>query len=307
MDALSDLAFFSLVVKHGNLSATARELGLTPPAISARLARLEQRLGVRLLNRTTRRVSVTQEGELYLAEGGRILADLEALERSVSSARAQPQGLLRLNATFGFGRAHIVPAVSDFARQYPDVEVLMRLTDRPLNLIEEGFDVAVRFGDLPDARLTARKIASNRRLLCASPRYLDAYGEPRTPGDLQRHRCIVVRENDVAYGTWRLQAGQRTETVKVRGPVSSNDGQSALEWALDGHGIVMRSEWETAAHLRDGRLREVLADWRTPPADIHALYPERLNLPAKTVAFVDFLAQRFARYLKAPGGAGGTW
>ncbi|HCQ46158.1 MAG TPA: LysR family transcriptional regulator [Achromobacter sp.] len=307
MDALSDLAFFSLVVKHGNLSATARELGLTPPAVSARLARLEQRLGVRLLNRTTRRVSVTQEGELYLAEGGRILADLEALERSVSSARAQPQGLLRLNATFGFGRAHIVPAVSDFARQYPDVEVLMRLTDRPLNLIEEGFDVAVRFGDLPDARLTARKIASNRRLLCASPRYLDAYGEPRTPGDLQRHRCIVVRENDVAYGTWRLQAGQRAETVKVRGPVSSNDGQSALEWALDGHGIVMRSEWETAAYLRDGRLREVLADWRTPPADIHALYPERLNLPAKTVAFVDFLAQRFARYLKAPGGAGGAW
>ncbi len=307
MDALSDLAFFALVVKHGNLSATARELGLTPPAISARLARLEQRLGVRLLNRTTRRVSVTQEGELYLAEGGRILADLEALERSVSSARAQPQGLLRLNATFGFGRAHIVPAVSDFARQYPDVEVLMRLTDRPLNLIEEGFDVAVRFGDLPDARLTARKIASNRRLLCASPRYLDTYGEPRTPSDLQRHRCIVVRENDVAYGTWRLESGQRAETVKVRGPVSSNDGQSALEWALDGHGIVMRSEWETAAYLREGRLREVLTDWRTPPADIHALYPERLNLPAKTVAFVEFLSQRFARHLRAPGGTGRVW
>lgn len=307
MGALSDLAFFSLVVKHGNLSATARELGLTPPAISARLARLEQRLGVRLLNRTTRRVSVTQEGELYLAEGGRILADLEALERSVSSARAQPQGLLRLNATFGFGRAHIVPAVSDFARQYPDVEVQMRLTDRPLNLIEEGFDVAVRFGDLPDARLTARKIASNRRLLCASPRYLATYGEPRTPGELQRHRCIVVRENEVAYGTWRLESGQRAETVKVRGPVSSNDGQSALEWALDGHGIVMRSEWETAAYLRDGRLREVLTDWRTPAADIHALYPERLNLPAKTVAFVDFLSQRFARYLKGPGGGNAGW
>jgi len=307
MDALSDLAFFSLVVKHGNLSATARELGLTPPAISTRLARLEQRLGVRLLNRTTRRVSVTQEGELYLAEGTRILADLEALERSVSSARAQPQGLLRLNATFGFGRAHIVPAVSDFARQFPDVEVLMRLTDRPLNLIEEGFDVAVRFGDLPDARLTARKIASNRRLLCASPRYLDTYGEPRAPGDLQRHRCIVVRENDVAYGTWRLESGQRAETVKVRGPVSSNDGQSALEWALDGHGIVMRSEWETADHLRAGRLREVLADWRTPSADIHALYPERLNLPAKTVAFVEFLTQRFARHLRPPGGHGAVW
>ena len=307
MDALSDLAFFSLVVKHGNLSATARELGLTPPAISTRLAKLEQRLGVRLLNRTTRRVSVTQEGELYLAEGARILADLQALERSVSSARAQPQGLLRLNATFGFGRAHIVPAVSDFCRQFPDVEVQMRLTDRPLNLIEEGFDVAVRFGDLPDARLTARRIASNRRLLCASPRYLEIHGEPRAPGDLQRHRCIVVRENDVAYGTWRLESGARAETVKVRGPVSSNDGQSALEWALDGHGIVMRSEWETAAHLRAGRLQEVLTDWRTPPADIYALYPERLNLPAKTLAFVDFLSRRFARRLRAPGSDAAVW
>src|SRR5690606_38926950 len=191
-------------------------------------------------NRTTRRVSVTQEGELYLAEGTRILADLEALERNVASTRAEPRGLLRLNATFGFGRAHVVPAVSDFARQYPDVEVQMHLTDRPVNLIDEGYDVAVRFGDIPDARLTARKIASNRRLLCASPNYLRAHGEPRTPGELQRHRCIVVRENDVAYGTWHLRAGQRVETVKVRGPLSSNDGQSALEWALAGHGI--RSE-----------------------------------------------------------------
>ncbi|MEB6662850.1 LysR family transcriptional regulator [Achromobacter ruhlandii] len=307
MDALSDLAFFSLLVKHGNLSAAARELGLTPPAVSTRLAKLEQRLGVRLLNRSTRRVSVTQEGELYLAEGSRILADLQALERSVSSSRAQPQGLLRLNATFGFGRAHVTPAISDFARQYPEVEVQLRLTDRPLNLIEEGFDAAVRFGDLPDARLTARKIASNRRLLCASPRYLETFGEPRTPGELQRHRCIVVRENDVAYGTWRLESGSRTETVKVRGPVSSNDGQSALEWALDGHGIVMRSEWETAALLRAGRLRQVLTDWATPPADIHVLYPERLNLPAKTLAFVDFLAQRFARHLRVPGSQAAVW
>jgi len=307
MDKLRSMEVFLAVVERRSLSAAAAALSLSPSMVSTHLSNLEGELGVRLLNRTTRRVSVTQEGELYLAEGGRILADLEALERSVSSARAQPQGLLRLNATFGFGRAHIVPAVSDFARQYPDVEVLMRLTDRPLNLIEEGFDVAVRFGDLPDARLTARKIASNRRLLCASPRYLDTYGEPRTPSELQRHRCIVVRENDVAYGTWRLESGQRAETVKVRGPVSSNDGQSALEWALDGHGIVMRSEWETAAYLREGRLREVLTDWRTPPADIHALYPERLNLPAKTVAFVEFLSQRFARHLRAPGGTGGMW
>lgn len=307
MNAISDLAFFSLLVKHGNLSAAARELGLTPPAVSTRLANLERRLGVRLLNRTTRRVTVTHEGERYLAEGNRILADLEALERNIASGQAQPRGLLRLNATFGFGRAHIVPAVSDFSRAFPEVEVQMRLTDRPVNLLDDGFDVAVRFGDIPDARLTARKIASNRRLLCASPRYLQAVGEPRAPGDLSRHRCIVVRENDVAYGTWHLRSGQRVETVKVRGPLSSNDGESALQWALDGHGIVMRSEWETAAYLRSGRLRQVLSDWHTPPADIHALYPEQLNLPAKTVAFVDFLVQRFAGHVRPPGSDRDVW
>jgi len=301
MDGVSDLAFFSLLVRHGNLSAAARDLGVTPPAVSTRLANLERRLGVRLLNRTTRRVSVTHEGEVYLAGGGRILAELEALERTVASTRAQPKGLLRLNATFGFGRAHIVPAVSDFVRQYPEVEVQMHLTDRPINLLDERFDVGVRFGEMPDARLTARKLADNRRLLCASPRYLQAHGEPRAPGDLARHRCILVRENDVAYGTWHLRAGQRSETVKVRGALSSNDGQSALEWALAGHGIVMRSEWETAACLRDGRLRQVLPDWSTPPADIYALYPEQLNLPAKTIAFVDFLSQRFAKFLRREG------
>lgn len=307
MDGLSDLAFFALVVRHGNLSAAARELGLTPPAVSTRLANLERRLGVRLLNRSTRRISVTQEGEVYLAGGRLILAELDALERSVTSARARPQGLLRVNATFGFGRVHIVPAVSDFVRQYPDVDVQLQLTDRPMNLIESGLDVGVRVGDLPDARLTGRRIASNRRRLCAAPRYLATHGEPATPRDLLGHRCIVVRENELAYGTWQLQSGQRHETIKVRGPLSANDGQAATQWALDGHGIVLRSDWETAELVRAGRLAVVLPEWHPPAADVHVLYPERLNLPAKTVAFVEFLAQRFAEHLRAPGDEGVAW
>ncbi|OZI28098.1 LysR family transcriptional regulator [Bordetella genomosp. 1] len=307
MDGLSDLAFFSLLVRHGNLSAAARELGLTPPAVSTRLANLERRLGVRLLNRTTRRISVTAEGELYLADGARILADLDALERRVTNTRERPQGLLRVNATFGFGRTHLVPAISDFARHYPDVEVQLHLSDRPVNLLDEGYDVAIRFGTLPDARLVARLLASNRRLLCAAPQYLQAHGEPRTPADLARHRCIVIREDELAYGTWHLQAGQRHETVKVRGALSSNDGESALAWALAGHGVVMRSEWEVMPHLRAGRLREVLAGWHTPPADIHALYPERLHLPAKTRAWVDFLAERYAARVRPPGSSDEVW
>jgi len=307
MDAVSDLAFFSLLAKHGNLSAAARELGLTPAAVSKRLANLERRLGVRLLNRTTRRVGVTHEGEVYLAEGSRILADLEQLERTVASSRAEPKGLLRVNATLGFGRRHVAPAVAAFAQRYPEVEIQLTLTDRPVGLLDEGYDVGVRFGDIPDARLTARKLASNRRLLCASPGYLTRHGTPQAPRDLQRHRCIVIRENDVAYGTWHLRAGQRSETVKVRGQLSCNDGESALHWALRGHGIVMRSEWEIAPYLRSGRLREVLPDWDTPGADIHALYPERRNLAAKIVAFVDFLSERFAAHRPAGGGARAAW
>jgi len=293
MNTISDLAFFAILVKAGSLAASARELGVTPPAITKRLANLEQRLGVRLLNRTTRTMSVTHEGEIYLADGSRILADIEALERTIGSSRAIPKGLLRVNASFGFGRKHIGPAVSAFSKRYPEVEVQLHLSDRPLNLADQAFDVGIRIGELPDARIIARKIAANQRLLCASPGYLELHGAPSTPRDLQKHKCIVLRENDAAYGTWQLSRGKRQETVKVRGTLSSNDGEIALEWALAGHGVLMRSEWDVAPYLRSGRLRQVLTEWTLPDSDIYAVYPERLNLSAKVTAFVDFITERF--------------
>ncbi|HEY4350203.1 MAG TPA: LysR family transcriptional regulator [Paraburkholderia sp.] len=298
MDSISDLAFFVQLVKHGSLSALARELGVTPPAVTARLARIETRLGVRLLNRTTRRISVTQEGELYLSHGARLLVDLEELDRMVSSARAIPKGLLRVNATFGFGRRHIAPAVSAFVRRYAEVEVQLTLTDRSINLAEQAYDVGIWFGQVPDSRLVARKIAPNRRFLCASPEYLEKAGMPATPRDLHSHQCIVLRENDAAYGTWHLSRGRKQETIKVRGALSSNDGETALLWALDGHGVLMRSEWDVQAHLRSGTLRIALPDWSLPSADIYAVYGERMNVSAKVVAFVDFLADWFARILE---------
>ncbi|VCU70020.1 HTH-type transcriptional regulator DmlR [Pigmentiphaga humi] len=306
MDTISDLAFFGLLVRQGSLSAAAREMGLTTPAVSKRLLRLEQRLGVRLLNRTTRRMALTHEGELYLREGTRIMAQVEELEHTVGRGREEPRGLLRINATLGFGRHHIAPALSDFIKRYPAVQAQLQLTDRPARLLDESFDVCIRIGDLPDARLTARKIAANRRLLCASPLYLKRCAPPRTPRELARHPCIVIRENEGAYGTWQLRAGSRSETVKVRGPLSANDGESALLWALEGHGIIMRSEWEVSAYLRSGRLVAVLEEWETPSADIFALYPERQNLSAKTTAFVDYLAQRFAHLQQGRQG-GPSW
>jgi LysR family transcriptional regulator, transcriptional activator for dmlA len=295
MDQVSDLSFFVRLVKHGSLSALARELGVTPPAISTRLLILEKRLGVRLLNRTTRRLSVTQEGELYLEKGSRLLAELDELDALVSSRRTEPKGLLRVNATFGFGRRHIAPAISAFVERYSEVEVQLVLTDRAVNLTDQAFDVGIWFGTVPDSRMVARKIAANQRFLCAAPGYLKRAGTPATPHDLQRHQCIVLRESDAAYGTWHLARGRKEESVKVRGSLSTNDGETALAWALNGHGILMRSEWDVRQHLDSGALREVLPEWSLPQADVYAVYGERANLSARVSALIDFLTDWFAQ------------
>ncbi|CAN5604401.1 LysR family transcriptional regulator [soil metagenome] len=306
MDPFSDLAFFTLLMKQGNLAATAQEMGVTPPSVSKRLAALEARLGVRLLHRTTRRISLTPEGEMYLVEGARVLAELDALERTVAGAKAEPRGLVKVSASLGFGRRHVAPMLSKFARSYPDVEIQLHLADRAPNLVEQGFDVAIRFGELPDARLTARKLAENRRLLCAAPSYLRRAGEPAAPRDLQKHQCIFLRESDDPFGTWHLRSGSRQETVKVRGPLSSNDGDCAMSWALDGHGILMRSEWDAAPYLRSGRLRPVLESWTLPPADIYLVFPTKAHLSAKTRVFVDFMLEQF-KTRRAAGASVATW
>lgn len=299
-DTSSELAFFVLLAKKASLSAAARELNITPPAVTKRLAQMEQRLGVRLVNRTTRKVSLTSEGEVYLAHASNILAEIREMEDLVASSRAAPKGLLRVNATLGFGRTTIAPLISEFAQRYPDVEVQLQLTDRPINLVEEAFDLGIRFGELPDTRLSARRIMPNRRFLCASPAYLKKFGHPRTPDDLVHHRCIIHRQNDDAHGVWRLLKGRKNEPVKVSGMLSSNDGDVVLGWALDGHGILMRSEWDLAKYLESGRLQVVLKEHKLAPADLFVFYPTRRNMPAKVRAFIDFLVARFNAAESAP-------
>lgn len=306
MDAVSDLAFFVMLAQRGSLAACAQQLGVTPPTVSKRLAALEKRLGVRLLNRTTRRMALTPEGETYLADGTRLIDELAQLEQRVAAARATPRGLLRVHATLGFGRRYIAPLVSRFMQQQPDVEVLLQLSDKPPSRDEAHFDVMVRVGELPDARLNARRLAPNRRLLYASPLYLKQAGEPRSPADLHAHRCIVIRQDDETFGTWHLRQGSRSETVKVRGRCSTNDGETAMAWALDGHGILLRSEWDAAPYARSGRLQVVLPGWSFPSADIVAVYPTQQNLAAKTRAFIDFLADGLADKRPAKGGRA-TW
>lgn len=293
------MAFFSLLVRAGSLSATARELAITTPAVSKRLAQMEARLGVQLLHRTTRRIGLTPEGEVYLTHARRILADIDDMEQLVSSALAAPKGLLRVNATLGFGRSHIAPLIADFVKRYPEVQVQLQLTVNPPPLSEDAFDVCIRFGEPPDARVIARRIAANRRLICAAPAYLARHGTPRVPHDLAQHNCIGIRQGDEAYGIWRLTSGKRSETVKVRGNLSTNDGEIAVNWALAGHGLLMRAEWDIAKYLRSGRLRQVLENWQTPPADIHAVYPQRLQTAARVRAFVDFVVAALSK--AAPG------
>lgn len=289
------MAFFSLLARCGSFSAAARELGLSTAAASKRLAQMEARLGVPLMHRTTRRISLTAEGELYLGHARRILAEIDDMEQLVASSVAAPKGLLRVNATLGFGRSHVAPVISKFCKAYPQVQVQFHLSVNPPPLADDAFDVCIRFGEPPDARVIARKVADNRRILCAAPAYLEKHGMPKTPRDLMRHNCIGIRHGDEAYGLWRLTSGRHTEAVKINGSLSTNDGDIAVTWALDGHGVLMRAEWDVAKYLRSGRLQQVLGNYETPSADIYAVYPQRLQMARRVRVFVDFLCQSFKR------------
>ena len=296
----ADLGFFSVLVAAGSLSAAAREQGITTAAVSKRLAQMEARLGLSLLNRTTRRMSLTAEGELYLERARSILGEIDDMQQTLGLARSTPSGLLRVNATLGFGRSHIAPLVSRFVRKYPRVEARLQLSVDPPPLSDDVFDVCIRFGPPPDARIVARHIAPNRRLLCASPAYLARHGEPKVPADLAHHNFIGIRQGDEAYGLLRLVRGRaaRVESIKVRGNLATNDGEIAVNWALDGHGILMRAEWDIERYLRSGRLVALLSQYNTPNADIYAVYPQRHQATARVRAFVDFVAQALAQSAK---------
>ncbi|MDO8717643.1 MAG: LysR family transcriptional regulator [Polaromonas sp.] len=292
-NASAEMAFFQVLMRCGSLSAAARELGLSTPAVSRRLAMLEARLGVQMLNRTTRRISLTPEGEEYLIQARRILADIEDMEHELSRSLSEPRGQVRVNATLGFGRSHVAPVISKFCKAYPGVQVQLHLSVAPPPLSEDAYDVCIRFGEPPDARVIARKVAQNQRLLCASPAYLAEHGTPRAPADLARHNCISIHHGDEAYGLWRLTSGRRTEAIKVTGSMVTNDGDIAVAWALDGHGILMRAQWDIDKYLQSGRLCRVLANYATPPADIYAVYPQRHQKARRVTAFVDYLSTSF--------------
>jgi LysR family transcriptional activator of dmlA len=299
----ADLGLFSVLAGAGSLSAAARELGVTTPAVSKHLAQMEARLGVSLVNRTTRRMGMTPEGELYLEHARRILGEIDGMQELLGVSKGTPKGLLRVNATLGFGRSHVAPLISRFVRKHPQMEVQLQLSVNPPALTDDSFDVCIRFGAPPDARVIARHIAPNRRLLCASPAYLARHGTPKVPNDLIKHNCIGIRQGEEAYGLWRLTTGRgknaTTEAIKTRGNLTTNDGEIAVNWALDGHGILMRAEWDIERFLANGRLVQVLPQHATPDADIYAVYPQRHQLAVRVRAFVDFVALAFKKQTDA--------
>ncbi len=291
-----DITFFDVVVRSRTLTMAARELQVTPAAISKRLRSLENKLGVVLLARSTRRLSLTDEGERFIRHGREISAQLSELVRSLKDGASIPTGLLRVNATLGFGRSYIAPLISSFARLYPQVKVQLQLTVDPPPLSQNDFDVCIRFGAPPDSRVHAYLLAPNRRILCASPAYLAKHGAPEMPAELNNHAIIAIRQGDAAYGIWRLTRDGQTEAVKVSGALSSNDGEVAVNWALADHGILMRAQWDVRAYLESGRLKQVLENWHTPDADLYAVVPTQHNAQSRVRCFIAHLQTYFAHH-----------
>lgn len=297
----TDLGFFVALANAGSLSAAARDQGISTAAVSRHLAQMEARLGLTLLTRTTRRMNLTPEGEIYFEHARKILSEMDELSDRLLGNAAAPQGLLRVNATLGFGRSHIAPILSRFCARYPQIDLQLQLSVHPPAGADDLYDVCFRFGNPPDSRTIARFIAPNRRLLVAAPHYLKTHGTPVTPQDLKRHNCIGIRQGDEAYGLWRFSreqgAGRKKReeaiSVKVRGNLTTNDGGIAVNWALDGHGILLRAEWDIQKYLQSGQLVQVLAAYQSPAADIYAVYAERHRTSLRVKALVDFVAATF--------------
>lgn len=293
MDTLTGMDLFVRAVDTGSFSETARAMNLTPSAVSKQIARLEDRLGARLFNRTTRRLAPTEEGRAYYERCRQILADIEEAEAAVSQLNATPRGVLRVNMPLVFGRRHVVPAFGEFLRLYPDVHLDVTMTDQFVDPIAEGVDMLIRVGELKDSSLIARKLAGARRVVAAAPSYWEAHGRPAQPSDLAGHNCLTYTY--LASGNdWRMTGPDGQEhVVAVSGNLAANNGEALLEAALDGLGIVLLPTWMCGPELQAGQLEEVLSDYTLSEPSVHAIYPPGRHLSAKVRAFVDFLVDRF--------------
>lgn len=294
MENLTDIAVFVQVVERGSFTAAAEHLGLSRPVVSKYITRLEDRLGARLLNRTTRRLSLTEAGRAFFARSQRGLQEIEAAEAEVSHLQQTPRGKLRLNTPMSFGIRHIAPAVAEFLARYPELTVDMSLDDRQVDLIEEGFDLAIRIAELPDSTLIARRLGPCRHVVCASPAYLKTYGAPKTPDDLRRHNVLTYRYQD-SPSEWRFVTPEgRFVSIPVAGSIQMNNSLAIREAVLSGAGITLTPTFIVGEDIKTGRLEKLLPEYRAQEISIYAVYPERRHLLPKVQAFVDFMKERIS-------------
>ncbi|HEX6137015.1 MAG TPA: LysR family transcriptional regulator [Casimicrobiaceae bacterium] len=307
MDRFQSLLAFAKVVETGSFARAADRLDLSVSAVSRQVAELESHLGARLLNRTTRRLSLTESGQAFYERCVQLLADLEEAEEEITAAAIVPRGTLRLTSSISFGVGYLAPAIAQFQRQHPQLRFDIELSDRAIDIVEEGIDLAIRIGDIGSRALIGRRIGVSRMICCAAPSYLARHPAPRTPADLASHPCLTYEYASVG-DVWRFaDAAGRTHDVKVSGPVHANNGALLSALAVAGAGINLEPDFIVANDVRAGRLVPLLPGYVAPTIGINAAYPSRRHLSAKVRSFIDFLAQRFAHepawHLPAPADA----
>ncbi|MGA0611490.1 LysR family transcriptional regulator [Caldimonas sp. KR1-144] len=303
MDRLKQIESFVAVATKGSLTAAANAEGVAPAVIGRRIDGLEARLGVKLLVRTTRRITLTHEGSAYLEDCQRLLSDLANAEAAVSAGGVKASGHLRVTAPAGFGRRHVAPLVPVFAQAHPEVSVSLNLSDRVVDIVNEGYDCAVRVGNLPDSSLVSIRLADNRRLCVATPAYLKRHGTPAHPGDLARHQCLSLSSDASQTRGWAFTVEGEVIHLKPPGRLDCSDGQVLHDWCLAGHGIAWRSTWEVEHEVASGALVSVLDDFAAPPNGIYAVFAQRRHLPLRVRLWIDLLKQTYGEATYWSGGA----
>ena len=293
MDRFKELTTFVEVAQRGSLSAAAREEGITPAMVGRRIDQLEERLGVKLFKRSTRKVTLTPEGATFYEDCHRILAELRASEDALTAGAKSAAGRLIVTAPTAFGRKHIAPHLSGFIAEHPNLSITLHLSERLVDLKNERFDLAIRIADMKGADLIASRLARNHRVVCGAPAYFKRAGKPKTLADLARHNCLVITTEDGIADTWQFQDKVKPVSMKVGGNLQCNDGEVLTRWALAGEGLAWRSAWEVSEDVKRGRLATVLDEHAIPDNNIYAVYPERRLLPAKVKFFIDFLKGQF--------------
>ncbi|MBB3103526.1 LysR family transcriptional regulator [Azomonas macrocytogenes] len=295
MHDISTMAIFVEVARYGGLSAASRRLGLATSVISDRIAGLERRLGVKLLNRTTRSQTLTEAGAVYLERVIQILDDIAAMEACVMEESAIPRGTLRVTAPTPLGRHHIAPFVGDFSQQHPQIRIHLTLEDRFANVVGEGFDVAIRGGPVIDSNLVGCRLFDMRRVVVASPAYLDRHGVPERPENLREHACLIFNNEPHLYAQWHFAHAGRADMLRVEGALASTNSELPVAWALRGLGLAQKSWWEVAEHLEAGRLVRVLAAYEPEPVSFFAIHPVRSVQSRKTALFIEALSAYFRK------------